>query len=243
VSATHVESDYRPDIDGLRAVAILAVLACHAGPLPGGLIGVDVFFVISGFLISRNILGNLASGRFSILDFYVRRVKRIFPALILVLLTVAAAGGMLLPPDKYQQLGLHLVQGAAFTVNFYPQQDPDPLTRGLAHLWSLGVEEQFYLLWPLLLLGTALLRRGRFVVIVSASVLSLVLNVTSDPQAFLSYTLPWLRLWELSLGGALAYIQLHEGARSDGSAASRSPSLIARVPPDRQDYGAWPGAP
>ncbi len=101
-------SDYRPDIDGLRAIAVLAVLVFHAFPalLPGGFVGVDIFFVISGYLISRHILEELATGSFSIRTFYARRVRRIFPALILVLLSCLLSGWFILTPGEYERVAL-----------------------------------------------------------------------------------------------------------------------------------------
>ena len=114
-----IHPKYRPDIDGLRAIAILAVVGFHAFPewIRGGFVGVDVFFVISGFLISSIIFANLEKGTFSYLDFYARRIKRIFPALILVLATSYAAGWYLLLPDEFKQLGKHIAAGAGFVSN------------------------------------------------------------------------------------------------------------------------------
>lgn len=145
---------YRPDIDGLRAVAALLVVAVHTNLLPGGFIGVDIFFVISGYLISGIILRQLYADRFSFLDFYARRVRRIFPALIVVLLAVVAWGWLVLLSDEYQLLGKDVAVGAAFLMNFTEWLRRDAhvdLPRMLGHLWSLGVEEQFYLFWPVLL--------------------------------------------------------------------------------------------
>ena len=124
---------YRPDIDGLRAIAVLSVVAHHAfpGTVKGGFTGVDVFFVISGFLISTIILENLARGTFSFVEFYARRVRRIFPALILVLASSTAFGWFALFPDEYAQLGKHVAAGAGFVSNFVlwseaGYQTPDP---------------------------------------------------------------------------------------------------------------------
>ena len=139
---------YRPDLDGLRAVAVLAVLAFHAFPkaLPGGFAGVDVFFVISGFLISGIIFEALRAGRFSFADFYWRRVRRIFPALVLVLAACLGLGWMLLLPDEYRQLGKHAVAGAGFLSNIVLWREAGYFAtaaelKPLLHLWSLGVEE------------------------------------------------------------------------------------------------------
>ena len=149
---------YRPDIDGLRAIAVLAVVIFHAFPktIKGGFIGVDIFFVISGYLISTIIFENLEKGTFSFFEFYARRIKRIFPALILVLIACFIFGWFSLFPDELQQLGKHIASGAGFVSNFvfwdeagYFDKSAD--TKPLLHLWSLGIEEQFYIFWPLLL--------------------------------------------------------------------------------------------
>ena len=110
---------YRPDIDGLRAVAVLAVVAFHAYPTvyKGGFTGVDVFFVISGYLISTIIMGQLAKGTFSFAEFYSRRVRRIFPSLVLVLLACLVTGWLILLPTEYMQLGKHVSAGCSFVSN------------------------------------------------------------------------------------------------------------------------------
>jgi peptidoglycan/LPS O-acetylase OafA/YrhL len=110
---------YRPDIDGLRAIAVLAVIGFHAGirTFTGGYVGVDIFFVISGFLITSIICKNLDRGAFSFRDFYARRAKRIFPALVVVLLVVSAYGWFILLPGEFAHLGKHVMAGAGFTSN------------------------------------------------------------------------------------------------------------------------------
>jgi peptidoglycan/LPS O-acetylase OafA/YrhL len=149
---------YRPDIDGLRAVAILAVLGYHYFPkyFPGGFVGVDIFFVISGFLISGIILDDLAENKFSFLNFYARRVRRLFPALALVLAFSLAAGWLVLFAEEFKALGKHMFGGAAFISNIlYWREsgyfDAEAATKPLLHLWSLGIEEQFYLAFPFIL--------------------------------------------------------------------------------------------
>ena len=156
LSMTH--KSYRPDIDGLRAIAVASVVIFHAFPdwLPGGFVGVDIFFVISGFLISGIILGDLNNERFSFVDFYARRVRRIFPALIVVLAACLVLGWFVLLTVEYEFLGLHTVAGAGFVSNLLLWSeagyfDVAASLKPLLHLWSLGVEEQFYLFWPLLL--------------------------------------------------------------------------------------------
>ncbi|MBR4876201.1 MAG: acyltransferase, partial [Rhodocyclaceae bacterium] len=149
---------YRPDIDGLRAVAVLAVVAFHAFPrwMPGGFVGVDIFFVISGYLISTILLENLARGTFSFTTFYMRRIRRIFPALALVLAASFAFGWYSLFADEFRQLGKHMAGGAGFVANILLWKeagyfDTASELKPLLHLWSLGIEEQFYLVWPLVL--------------------------------------------------------------------------------------------
>lgn len=209
---------YRADIDGLRAIAILSVVGFHAFPqwIKGGFVGVDIFFVISGFLISSIIFGNLEKNSFSYYDFYARRIKRIFPALILVLATSFVFGWFLLLPDEYKQLGKHIAAGAGFISNLtlwneagYFDRASD--TKPLLHLWSLGIEEQFYIFWPLLL-GLVWKYRLNFLTITLfiavASFSVNVFTVTSNPVA--DFYSPLSRFWELMIGGVLAYLTLHK---------------------------------
>ena len=151
VSSIHAPS-YRADVDGLRALAVLAVVGFHAFPamLPGGFVGVDVFFVISGFLISSIILRALDGGTFSLRTFYARRILRIFPALTLVLAASLGYGWFALTASEYRLLGLHAAAGASFVANIavwleVGYFDTTANLKPLLHLWSLGVEEQFYL--------------------------------------------------------------------------------------------------
>lgn len=152
--ASHLS--YRPDIDGLRAFAIISVVLYHAFPayMRGGFIGVDIFFVISGYLISSIIFKGLDAGNFSFLDFYKRRVNRIFPALIIVLLACYAVGWFALMAAEFKFLGKHVLGGIGFIQNLvlYKESgyfDTSSELKILLHLWSLGVEEQFYILFPL----------------------------------------------------------------------------------------------
>jgi peptidoglycan/LPS O-acetylase OafA/YrhL len=203
---------YRPDIDGLRAVAVLSVVLYHTFPklLPGGFIGVDIFFVISGFLISTIIFENLARGSFSFVEFYVRRIKRIFPALAVVLLAGLAFGWFGLLADEYKQLGYHSAGAAGFVANLLLWQesgyfDAAASTKPLLHLWSLGVEEQFYIVWPLLLWLAWKCRANSALVVVAVGAVSFWLNldrVDSDPIA--AFFSPQTRFWELLIGALLA---------------------------------------
>jgi peptidoglycan/LPS O-acetylase OafA/YrhL len=209
---SHV-AGYRPDIDGLRAVAILMVVLFHAFParVPGGFVGVDVFFVISGFLISMIILKALDAGSFTFRDFYARRTRRIFPALVVVLPLTAAAGWVALLPTEYTQLGKHLAAGALFLQNvaLYREAgyfDVASELKPLMHLWSLAVEEQFYLGYPLLLWLAARLRLSTVAVIALVAAASFGVSVWRlDEHPVEVFFLPHARLWELLLGGLLAH--------------------------------------
>jgi peptidoglycan/LPS O-acetylase OafA/YrhL len=203
---------YRAEIDGLRGIAVLAVIGFHAFPefLPGGFVGVDIFFVISGFLISSIILRQLSRAQFTIADFYSRRVRRIFPALLVVLAACLLFGGVVLLPNELEQLGKHIGSAAMFASNFTlwfesGYFDTTAEFKPLLHLWSLGIEEQFYLLWPMLLLllwrrprmlrgGVALLMLGSFVLCLFVGARNSVAN----------FYFPFSRFWELGLGCLLA---------------------------------------
>ena len=161
------EQSYRPDIDGLRAVAVGIVVAFHAalGIFPGGYIGVDVFFVISGFLITSIIWREVETGTFSIAGFYERRIRRIFPALAVVMLATLAAGALLFAPQDYFLLGRSARATAGFFSNFYFNNQsgyfaPGVETQPLLHTWSLAVEEQFYLVAPFFLMLLARMQSG-----------------------------------------------------------------------------------
>jgi peptidoglycan/LPS O-acetylase OafA/YrhL len=207
---------YRADIDGLRAIAVLLVVGFHAFPLnvPGGFIGVDVFFVISGYLITGLILQGLAAGKFSVLEFYTRRARRILPALCVVLAATLAVGWLIIFPTPYKRLGLDGLAGALFFPNLLYWSgtgyfDAVAASKPLLHLWSLGVEEQFYLLWPALLIALARWKMRATTVlclISAASFLYSSVTVFHHPvEAFYS---PVSRLWELGVGGVLASFRL-----------------------------------
>ena len=204
---------YRADIDGLRAIAVLAVVGFHAFPsrVTGGFTGVDVFFVISGFLISSLIFSGLARGNFSFVEFYSRRIRRIFPALLLILVAAGVLGWLTLPPDEYKQLGRHIAGGAGFVSNFVLWNesgyfDNTGNTKPLLHLWSLGIEEQFYVAWPLFLWVVWKLRWNLLAITVVVGVISFLLNVvTSGIDLIEAFYSPLCRIWELMAGSALAY--------------------------------------
>ena len=208
---------YRPDIDGLRAIAVLTVVVYHAFPqwLRGGFIGVDVFFAISGFLISTIIFQNLERGTFSFIDFYTRRIRRIFPALLAVFVACLAFGWYVLLPHEFKQLGKHIAGGAAFISNFLLWQESgyfDNLsdTKPLLHLWSLGIEEQFYIVWPLLLWAAYKLKLNALLLILTIGALSFSLNVYQvRADEIATFYSPQTRIWELLIGAGLAYLLLY----------------------------------
>src|ERR1700756_1794969 len=203
---------HRSDIDGLRAVAVMLVVAFHffRDYWPGGFVGVDIFFVISGFLITGIVVRELDVDKFSLLAFYVRRVRRIFPALITVLCAVLLLGWLWLLPSAYAELSSDVVASAAFAANIAlwlksGYFDIESAKKPLLHLWSLGIEEQFYLAWPLLLMLAARLRLNLLAVAASLAAPSFAPDVAmlaNDPVS--PFYLPFTRAWELLAGVALA---------------------------------------
>jgi peptidoglycan/LPS O-acetylase OafA/YrhL len=207
-----VQCEYRKDIDGLRAIAVLLVVLFHVHPrlVTGGFIGVDVFFVISGFLITGLIYSELRNKNFRLLDFYARRIRRIFPALAIVLAACLAVGWIVLFPADYRNLGKHAAGSAAFVANFTLLQDAGYFDapsefKPLLHLWSLGIEEQFYILWPTLMLLTWRWQRAPMIVACVILAASFVANVLVSPiNPVAAFFLPTTRFWELMVGCVLA---------------------------------------
>lgn len=229
---------YRADIDGLRALAVLAVVAYHAFPAwaTGGFIGVDIFFVISGYLISIIVFENLERGTFRFTEFYIRRIKRIFPALFLVLAACLAYGGFALLPDEFRQLGKHVAGGTGFVANFVlwgeaGYFDNAAQTKPLMHLWSLGIEEQFYLAWPFLLWLGGKDRHYFLGIALAVAAASFGLNLAgigSDPVA--TFYAPQTRCWELMVGSLLAWATLYgriQGGTADAIAGCLRSNLLS----------------
>lgn len=212
-SAGHAKHfHYRPAVDGLRGVAVLAVLGFHAFPetVTGGYVGVDVFFVISGFLITGIIARQLLHADFSFSDFYWRRVRRLFPALVLVLATTLVLGWFLLLPNEFKQLGKHATAAAAFLANFALWResgyfDTAAEFKPLLHLWSLGIEEQFYLLWPAVLVLLWKRTTALFALVSLLVLASFALSVHMAQAApVANFFWPVSRFWELGAGCLLA---------------------------------------
>jgi peptidoglycan/LPS O-acetylase OafA/YrhL len=224
---------FRKDVEGLRAIAIVAVLLCHAGipAFAGGYVGVDVFFVISGFLITRLLLGELGRhGTISIPRFYARRAKRLLPLSALLLGTVGVLSMILLSPLRAVEVSGDIISSATYTANWhfaaqsvdYFAQDIEPSP--VLHLWSLAIEEQFYLVWPALMLGVTWYqrRKGRqirgilwlaLVLVFAGSLAFGIAYTNSEPAA--AYFSTFGRAWELALGGCLALlgaVRLHRAA-------------------------------
>lgn len=205
---------YRPDVDALRGISILIVVIFHAYPklLTGGFVGVDVFFIISGFLITQILYEKQVDGKLSLIDFYSRRIKRLFPTLLVVLLTALILGYLLLFSDEYKHLGYHAYRSSIFLQNFTLIKelgyfDVSSTYKPLLHLWSLSIEEQFYFIWPLLLITLLALRVNPLLIIAFVSLASFFANIyfvqNYKDEVFFHLS---TRAWELGLGSSLALI-------------------------------------
>jgi peptidoglycan/LPS O-acetylase OafA/YrhL len=231
---------YRPDIDGLRAIAVIAVIVFHSFPsvFPGGFTGVDIFFVISGFLITSIIALNLNAGIFRLSNFYSKRIKRIFPSLIVVLLAVMIMGWADLLPVDFIQLGKHIAAGAGFSSNLilwsesgYFDHSSD--VKPLLHLWSLGIEEQFYLVWPIALMVSHRFKMRSFWISILIGISSFcfctVLKRHYPTAAFYS---PISRFWEFNIGATFALagsVESSSNQRLHALIANRTIRNIASV--------------
>src|SRR5215207_4006092 len=207
-SLTRPAFAYRADIDGLRALAVIPVLLFHAGfpAFGGGFVGVDMFFVISGYLITSIIHGDIEAGRFSLLSFYERRIRRIFPALFTVLFASTVMTTLILLPDPLKDFGQSVAAATLFASNVLFWEETGYFAgaaeqKPLLHTWSLAVEEQFYLVFPLFLLLLA--RAGRAGIPATAAIflLSFAASVWAVPHApTAAFYLAPFRAWELLLG-------------------------------------------
>ena len=247
---------YRPDIDGLRAVAVISVVLFHAFPdsvFKSGFVGVDVFFVISGFLISTIIfkgmnerMGGTGGGKpFSFIDFYSRRVRRIFPSLIFCLVTFLVLGWFVLLPDEYSLFGKHTLGASAYVSNLILWSEAGDYfqtasqTKPLLHLWSLGIEEQFYLIWPLVLFIAYKLKLSIFALVYVGAFVSfgLELHLIHDAPTAAFYS-PIFRFWELMAGSMLAWLKLYKGEMFRGIANLAGPYILPLMQRDtsKSDY-------
>lgn len=241
---------YRPEIDGLRAIAIAAVVVHHAFPaaLPGGFAGVDVFFVISGYLITAIIAAEMAAGRFGLWAFWQRRIRRIVPALAAMLAAVGCAGWAILTPEDFYEFAKALAAAALFGSNLLFARNVDYFyavegTTPLIHTWTLGVEEQFYLVFPLLMLATCRWRRAALLPMVAAITLAsfaLALWLAGRWPLGAFYLLP-TRMWELGIGACCALMPLPRQVR--GGLAAAGLALMATgfvlITRDTPAPGAW----
>jgi peptidoglycan/LPS O-acetylase OafA/YrhL len=209
---------YRPDVDGLRALAVLAIFAFHLGLAgsSGGFVGVDVFFVISGFVITRGVLLEIDEQRFSLKDFYLRRARRILPALIVTLLLTLLAGCIILSPSETREFAGSALASLVSAANVFFHDRTNYFAdaahyRPLLHTWSLSLEEQFYLLFPLLL-GLLVIRAGQAPARVLALLVLLSLGwcvVAGLFRARHAFYMPMARFWELGAGALIACAEAH----------------------------------
>ena len=226
---------YRADIDGLRAIAVAIVVIFHTGisPLRGGFVGVDIFFVISGYLITRQINTELEAGRFSIVSFYERRVRRIVPALLFVVALTMAVGPFVLFPSELTTTGLTGIASIASVANLFLLStsgyfEADAASQPLVHMWSLGVEEQFYLFFPLLLAafaGRRWLSTRAITLLVAALSLTFCIVATRYDRDF-AYYFPLTRAWELLIGAALVFLPAPAMPRLVRDAAAACAALL-----------------
>ncbi|MFC3551479.1 acyltransferase family protein [Lysobacter cavernae] len=234
------ETVYRPDIDGLRAVAVLSVVIYHLNKawMPGGYVGVDIFFVISGYLITRNIWGEMEDNRFSFANFYLRRIRRIAPAFLVMTAVTLAAGALTLLPEDLLALGKSALWGVFSLSNVYfwryldtgyfaDSADEVPLL----HTWSLGVEEQFYFLWPSVLLLASMARSRRAAALSIAAAICVASFAIGEmtnlsAQKFAYYMLP-ARAGELMVGALLALWMRNPWSHADDARRAGAEVLAA----------------
>ena len=210
-----LDNQYRPEVDGLRAIAVLVILFYHAGIgwASGGFVGVDIFFVISGYLITRNISNEMHAGSFSFSGFYIKRIRRLFPALVFVFVITLCVAYLLFSPADLERLGHSLQYSVLSLSNFFFWQESGYFNssseiKPLLHTWSLGVEEQFYIVWPAILFGLSFFHKKISLqwFLISALVISLLLNYfyIANHSNSVFYLLPF-RIFEFAIG-ALCFV-------------------------------------
>ncbi|MDB5713858.1 MAG: hypothetical protein JWO15_1255 [Sphingomonadales bacterium] len=259
VGSSPVNGGYRREIDGLRAIAVMLVIFYHARPriagidiFSGGFIGVDVFFVISGYLIGAIIQREIAAGHFSFIRFYERRARRILPALYAVLALTIVPAWLYLLPDPFMDYAASLVASVASASNLYfwhsgSYDAGETLYKPLIHTWSLGVEEQFYLLFPpLMLLAWRYVRRWIVPILAVVCLASVLLaERTSGTSPDASFFLLPTRVWEMAVGALLAQRELHHGRRITPMLGRTMPiaglALLLMAVPIMQPHWHHPG--
>jgi peptidoglycan/LPS O-acetylase OafA/YrhL len=213
---------YRPELDGLRAIAVIPVILCHAGLLRGGFIGVDVFFVLSGYLITSIVLSDLKKQSFSLLKFYERRARRILPALLTMIMVCIPLAILLMPTSDLRDFSQSIIATILFASNFFfwykISFSGQLIPRSpLVHTWSIGAEEQFYLLFPWFLRDLwRYIKPYIFSILAVLTISSLYLSVSLsfEHQMTNYYMLP-SRIWQLTAGAMLAYLEIKRGRNSD----------------------------
>ena len=224
-------ANYRPDIDGLRALAILLVVFYHYFGVLGGYIGVDIFFVISGYLITFQIVTSLDHQTFSLTDFYAKRVRRILPALAFVICSCLLFSWFFLFPTDFVLLAKHATAGILNVSNIVlwleaGYFDTSSSHKPFLHFWSLGIEEQFYLAWPLLLMFFFRFRQYVLSCLITLTAVSFVLNVIATHyDRTLAFYMPLTRFWELSAGGILAFVIVRRSGNLKRGFTGTSPTL------------------
>lgn len=219
----HHSSHYRPDIDGLRALAILLVVVYHYFGVLGGYIGVDIFFVISGYLITYQIVQGLEKRSFTLSSFYAKRVRRILPALAFVICACLLYSWFFVFPTDFTLLGKHGAAGILNISNLVLWSeagyfDTASSHKPFLHFWSLGIEEQFYLVWPLLLILFFKARQYLLPCVIGVTLCSFVLNAILTPMdRTLAFYMPFTRFWELSAGGVVAILSLRSAQKNESA--------------------------
>lgn len=240
---TNIEKDvsdtYRPDIDGLRAVAVALVVAYHAFPgvFKGGFIGVDIFFVISGYLISKILIDIIYYKKSSLSIFFQRRIRRLFPSLLVILFFCFFLGWFYFTASEFEYLGKHLLASASFTSNLILMSESGYFDiasdkKPLLHLWSLAIEEQYYIFFPIFIYFLIKRNINLFKGVLYLSLLSLLCGITlTIVSSTLGFFLPFTRIWELQLGALLTIVSYNRHLIRQGHIGFMSSLKWVRINP------------